>query len=267
MTNRRWTVAGLLAATLLTLGVSACNSAANEPGATKSEAPAIPADPKQALLDSTKEISKGHFKFTMAGDGTTGGGVVHLPTRSAQISMSFASADFEMKMDIIYAEPESWVKMDFGDMGKMPGMEKLSSGKYLHLDQSKVKDIEDLKFDFQDVDPAGSSLLTKAIVDVQKTGEGLYSGTVDLTKATEAGLVDEETIKALGTQANALPFEAKLDPQGRLTELTVKVPAVGDTKAHELKVIYSEYGTATAPQKPAASETEEAPTEAYDMFK
>jgi hypothetical protein len=75
--NRRWAVAGLLAASLMTFGTVACNSAANEPGGTK--APAIPADPRQALLDSTKEISKGHFKFTMAGDGTTGGGSCTCP--------------------------------------------------------------------------------------------------------------------------------------------------------------------------------------------
>ena len=251
----------------MTLGTAACNSGGTGSNPSNSETSAAPADPKQALLDSTKEISNGNFTFTMAGAGMTGGGVVHLPSRSAQMSMSVVADDFEMKMDIIYVEPDSWVKFDLGELGnQVPGMEKLS-GKYLHLDQSKIQDIENLKFDFQKVDPAGSSLLMKAIVDVKKTGDGVYSGTVDLTKATGAEMVDEELVKALGTQANALPFEAKLDAQARLTGFTIKLPAIGETKAYDLKIAYSDYGAATAVQKPPAGETVEAPAETYDMFK
>ena len=250
----------------MTLGVAACDSGGSGSNATNSKASAAPVDAKQVLVDSTREISDGNFKFTMAGDGMTGGGVVHLPTRSAQMSLTFASNDLEMTMEMIYVEPDSWVKLDLGELGdQVPGMEKLS-GKYLHLDQSKIRDIEDLKFDFQNVDPAGSSALMKAIVDVRKTGEGVYSGTVDLTKAPDAEMVDEELVKTLGTQANALPFEAKLDPQGRLTEFAIKMPAAVGTQAYDLKITYSDYGSAAAVQKPPANETVEAPAEAYKMF-
>lgn len=268
MNNRRRAIAGLLAASLLTLGAAACGSDGTGSSPTDSETTSAPApvDPKQALLDSAKKIGEDSFKFTMAGDGMTGGGVVHLPSRSAQISMTFTSDDLEMKMDMVYIEPDSWVKLDLGELGKLPGMEKLS-GKYLHMDQSKIKDIEDLTVDFQDVDPAGSASLMEAIVDVQKTGEGVYSGTVDLTKATDAEMVDEELVKTLGAQASALPFEAKVDSQGRLTELAIKVPAAGGSQAYDLKIAYSDYGAVTAVQKPPASQTIEAPAEAYDMFK
>ena len=269
MNNRRRAIAGLLAASLLILGAAACGSDGNGSSPTGSETTSAPAsvDPKQALLDSTEEIGKGNFKFTMAGDGMTGRGVVHLPSRSAQMSLAVGSDGFEMKMDMIYVEPDSWVRLDFGELGdQVPSMAKLS-GKYMHLDQSKIKDIKNLKVDFQDVDPAGSALLMKAIADVQKTGEGVYSGTIDLTKATGADMIGEDLVKTLGTQANALPFEAKLDPQGRLSELTIKVPTAGESQAYDLKITYSDYGAATAAQKPPASETIEAPAEAYDMFK
>ncbi|GAB3143568.1 hypothetical protein GCM10027290_20080 [Micromonospora sonneratiae] len=269
MNIRRWTVAGLVAVSLLTPGLTACGPADDAP-TTKSEAPAIPADPKEALLASTKEIAKGNFAFAIKSNGTDGEGVVHMASRSARLTMKAgdASSEFSMEMELIYVEPDSWVKVKIGGaMAQMPGMEKLNSGKYLHLDQSKIKDIEDLQFDFADVDPAGAELLTKAIIDVQKTGEGTYSGTLDLSKASESGLSDEEVLKALGAKANSLPFTAKLDTQGRLVELAIKIPASGEIKEQELTVTYSNYGTATAPQKPAASDVEEAPAEMYEMFK
>ena len=266
MNNRRRAIAGLLAVSLLSLGAAACGSDGTGSSPADSETAAAQADPKQALLDSTKALGEGNFEYTMAGDGMTGEGIVHLPSRSAQMSLRFVSDDLEMKMDMVYVEPDSWVKLDLGELGNLPGMEKLS-GKYLHLDQSKIKDVEGLQFDLQDVDPAGSALIMKAITDVRKAGEGAFTGTADLTKATDASMVGEELVKTLGIQANALPFEAKLDPQGRLAELTIKVPVAGEAKAYDLTITYSNYGTVTAVQKPPASETIEAPAETYDMFK
>ncbi|MGW0431674.1 hypothetical protein ACWDV4_03855 [Micromonospora sp. NPDC003197] len=270
MKIRRWTIAGLAAATLLLPGVAACDAGDVAPNSARSEVPAIPADPKEALLASTKEIAKGNFRFAVESNGMTSAGTVHMPSRSAQMSMKAddPALGFSMEVELIYVEPDSYVKMKVGGaLADVPGMAALNTGKYMHLDQSKIKGIEDLEFDFNDVDPAGADVLTKAIVDVQKTGEGAYSGKIDLSKATEAGLSNEEVLKALGAQANSLPFTAKLDAQGRLTELAIKVPTVGDIKEQELKVTYSDYGAATAAQKPEASQTQEAPAGVYDFFK
>jgi hypothetical protein len=267
---RRWSIVGLVAASLLTSGVSACKVPGTGPNAAKSETPAVPNDPKQALLASTKEISNGNFRYNMIADGSTGGGVVHMPSKSAQLKLSFASpgSSFSMDMDFVYIEPESWVKLKFNgtDLSKVPGLNQLNSGKYMHLDQTRTKDIKDLRFDFSNVDPAGSELLTKSVVDVKKTGEGSYAGTIDLSKAGEAAMIDKELVTALGVQANSLPFEAKLDPQGRLNQFTVQVPATSKSKAHELTVTYSDYGAATQPAKPLASDTVEAPPQVYDLF-
>jgi hypothetical protein len=267
----RRSLAALVTAVALTGGLSACNSgdSGTDTGSSAaSPTPAIAADPKQALLDSTKELKNGNFRFTMTGAEMTGDGVVHMPTKSAKMAMKMNDPDMSMNMELIYVEPDSWVKITFGGvLADLPQMKKIASGKYLHVDQSKAKGLKDLQFDTTDVDPAGSDLLTKAIVDVQKTGEGAYRGTLDLSKATDAGMVDADVVKTLGAQAKAVPFEATLDPQGRLTMLSVKVPPAGDVTPHELKVTYADYGAATPPQKPAASETQEAPAEAYEMFK
>ncbi|GAB3815988.1 hypothetical protein [Micromonospora zhanjiangensis] len=271
MKIRRWSIVGLVAASLLTSGVSACKMPGAEPKAAGSASPtAASDDPKQALLDSTKEISKGNFRYSMTADGSTGGGVVHMPSKSAQLKLTFAQpgAKYSMDMDFIYIEPDSWVRLKFNgtDLSKIPGLDQLNTGKYMHLDQTKAKDIKDLRFDFSNVDPAGSTLLTKSVTDVKKTGEGSYAGTIDVSKAGEATMIDPQLVTALGVQANSLPFTAKVDPQGRLSQFTVQVPATQDSKAHELTVSYSDYDAASQPAKPATTDTVEAPQQVYDYF-
>lgn len=270
MNIRRWSL-GLLAATLLVPGLAACKSDAAEPAAgTSPSAPVIPADPKEALLASTKELGKGDFTFTLAGAEMTGGGLVHKPSNSAQFSMKFgdASQDMSIEMDLIYIDSDSWVKMDLGGAmaGAIPGAAK-NKGKYQHLDKTKVEGIKDLQLDPESLDPVDSELLVKGVTDVQKTGEGAYSGKIDISAATESVALDEDVVKALGAQAKALPFTAKLDPQGRLTELAISVPAAGETAAHEIKVGYTGYGTGAGAQKPPADKVVEAPAETYEMFK
>ncbi|MBE1487032.1 hypothetical protein [Plantactinospora soyae] len=266
MTIRRWGVATLVAATLFVPGLAACGTQGVDQGSSGSEAPAIPDDAKEALLASTKEITKGNFRFTMKGAELDGEGSVHLPSKSAQINMKAGDGEFSMDMEIIYIEPDSWVKLSIKGADGVPGLEKLNSGKYQHLDQSKIKNADGLGFDFKDVDPAGSEALTRAVVDVQKTGAGAYSGTIDLTKATEAGMVDAEAVKGIGADAAKLPFEAKLDAQGRLASMTIKMPAVGGGTPQDLTVGYTDYGSSAPAKAPPASETVEASPETYELF-
>jgi len=258
----------VLAATLLVPGLTACKSDTSEPAGGGSSAAAVPADPKEALLASTKEIEKGNFTFTLAGDGLSGKGLVHKPSNSAQFSMKFDDGSgMSMGMDLIYIEPDSWVMLDLGELGAMiPGAEKWK-GKYQHLDQSKVKGAGELSRYMEEVDPAGSAKLTKSITEVQKTAEGSYTGKLDASAASDSATLDADMVKALGAQAKALPFTAKLDAQGRLIELVISVPAAGETKAHDIKIAYADYGNATAAQKPAADKVVEASDEIYEMFK
>lgn len=270
MNIRRWSV-GVLAAALFVPGLAACGSEADEPAAGKaSAAPAVPADPKEALLASTKEIDNGNFTFGVSDADMKGSGKVHMPSKSAEMKLTStdAEAEFSADMHLIYTETDSWVKMDFGgSIADMFPEIKKRKGKYQHLDRAKVKGVKDLEFDFADVDPAGSAALIKAITDVKKTGEGEYAGTLDASKVTDSDMLDKNTVEGLADKASALPFTAKLDAQGRLTEFAIQVPAVGDDKAHELKVTYADYGAATAAQQPPAENVVEAPDDIYEMFK
>ncbi|MFF5174413.1 hypothetical protein ACFY3U_17480 [Micromonospora sp. NPDC000089] len=279
MTIRRWSAAAFTAA-ILTPGLVACNAnGSTDPAASGSATPAASAsaiapsgtaDAKQALLNSTNEIRNGNFRFTLAGVGSTAEGMVHEPSQSAQMKLTIgdASSDLMLNLDLIHAKPDSWVKLDLGgkSASQIPGAQKLNLGKYQHLDQSRIKGNKALGFDFDKIDPAGSAVLTQGITEAQQTGEGAYSGTLDVTKAAQAGSLDQTLITALGPQAKSVPFTAKLDPQGRLSELVLKIPAAGQTAAQDMKITYSDYGNATAAQKPSADQVVEAPQEFYNLF-
>ncbi|SCG66196.1 hypothetical protein [Micromonospora coxensis] len=280
MTIRRFSAA-VFAATLLTPGLAACNStgtgeagASASPTVSGSASPgatgAVSGDAKQALLNSTNEIRKGNFRFAMSGAGSTAEGQVHEPSQSAEMRVMIgdASSDLMMKLDLIHYKPDSWVKLELGgsSANSVPGVQKLNLGKYQHLDQTRIKGNKALGFDFEKIDPAGSEVLTQGVTEVRQTGEGSYAGTLDVSKAAEAGSVDQSVITALGQQAKSVPFTAKLDPQGRLSEMVVQIPAAGRNAAQEIKVTYSDYGNATAAQKPPADQVVEAPQEFYNLF-
>jgi hypothetical protein len=75
--------------------------------------------------------------------------------------------------------------------------------------------------------------------------------------------VDQTLVKTWGAQAQNVPFTAGLDEQGRLSALTIQLPAVDGQQAQPLEVLYTDYGTKVEAQKPAATETTEAPDNLY----
>ncbi|MCW3815372.1 hypothetical protein ONA91_12995 [Micromonospora sp. DR5-3] len=277
MKIRRFSAAAFAAA-LLSPALAACNDngtgaagTSASPTVSGSVAPSgTPGDAKQALLNSTNAIRDGNFRFSMSGAGSTAEGQVHEPSQSAEMRMTIGdqSSDLMMKLDLIHYKPDSWVKLELGGKaaGSVPGVQKLNLGKYQHLDQTRIKGNRALGFDFDKLDPAGSAVLTQGITEVRQTGEGTYAGTVDVSKAAEAGSLDPAVITALGAQAKSVPFTAKVDPQGRLSELVLQVPAAGQSAAQDIRITYTDYGNASAAQKPPADQVVEAPPEFYNLF-
>ncbi|MFD0786608.1 hypothetical protein ACFQZ8_22135, partial [Micromonospora azadirachtae] len=237
--------------------------------ATGTASPAT-GDAKQALLASTAATRDGNFRFTMTGGGSSAEGQVHEPSQSARMKVSLgdSSSDLSMTLDVIHHRPDSWVKVDLGGRaaGSVPGLEELNLGKYQHLDQTRIKGNHNLDFDFDRLDPAGSEVLTQGVTEVRRTGEGAYAGTLDVSKAAEAGSLDANVITALGAQAKTVPFTARVDAQGRLSELVVQIPAAGQQQAQDVRITYSDYGNATAAQQPPADQVVEAPAELYNLF-
>ena len=80
-----------------------------------------------------------------------------------------------------------------------------------------------------------------------------------------AGL-DQASIKTWGDQAQDVPFTAGLDEQGRLSALTIQLPAVNGQQSQPLEILYTDYGTKVDAKKPAASEITEAPDSLYSSL-
>jgi hypothetical protein len=145
------------------------------------------------------------------------------------------------------------------------GLPKLPK-KWMHIDPSKVKDFGGAELTFTDPDPTGAESLFESTVEVQPAGTGQYRGVMDLTRASRAELVDKETITALGDKAKSIRFRATVDGSGRLTLVSLDVPAAGQTPAATYKVAYADYGAAPPVAEPPAKDVQEAPAEAYELL-
>ncbi|MGA3525995.1 hypothetical protein [Melissospora conviva] len=256
---------GLLAAALLIPALAACGSDATDGSGDAKKEAAIPADPKQALVEATKVLESGDFRYTLTGDQVKGEGAVHMPSNSAHISMTIGDAaqGFAMEMEYIFLGEEGWIRLDIQGLGADANP---TAGKFHHVDTKKVPDSSSMILKKGEADPVGSKALMNSIVEVQKTGEGAYSGTIDVTKAGEMQLVDKDTIEALGDQATKLPFTAKIDDQGRLVEFGMQMPAAGDLPAQDIKMVYSDFGSVTGIQAPPAADVVEADEEFYQKL-
>lgn len=263
MKTRRWAIAGLVVAASLAFATTACGTSTDEPGKTTSP---TPANPKDALVASVQKLQKSSFTFEQTIAGGKGGGSVDPVAKNATVKINFQDAESGAKfaMELLLLAEDVYMKLDFGDL-PVPGLPP--ADKWQHVDKSKLKNPKDLDLDIaSDADPAGASAIFDAIVDVEKVGDRQYKGTVDLSKATDAGIVDEDVVKAVGDQAKTVPFEAALDDQGRLTSVKLSVPAVGKVKAQTWEITYSNYGSAPKLEKPPASQIQEASASVYELL-
>ncbi|GAA1806065.1 hypothetical protein GCM10009682_29880 [Luedemannella flava] len=247
----------------LALALAACGPADdNAGGAAPTTAPA---SPKDTLIAAAPASSGKSFSFTSTGAGAKGSGRVDPASKGNDLSFAYTDAElgFTMDMKFLVVDADAWVKITFENTDGLTGLPKYPK-KWMHLDKSKVTDT-DGEYIF-DPDPLSTSSVLKAIVSAEKAGEGDYSGTLDLTAAPDATIVDEEVLKDLGDAAKAVPFTATIGADGHLATLTVKVPKAGKNKAYTYTEKYADYGTAKPVSAPAAGDAQEAPDSAYEML-
>jgi hypothetical protein len=266
VTTRRWVVAGLAVVAAAGMATAACGTKSDDTGTSTSTPSPTPAAPKDVLVASAAELGKQSFTFTIKDADATGQGTVDPTKKSGQIKADFSDATSGVKftLDLIVVAQDSYLKLDFGAL-KVPGLPP--KDKWQHLDRSKLKDPGDLDIDIgEKADPAGAADIFNGIVSAQSAGDRRYTGTVDLTKATDADLVDEDIVKELGDAAKAVPFEATVDDKGRLATLKIEIPASGKVKAQTWQVTYGAYGAAPTIEKPPAAQVQEAPQSLYDLL-
>jgi hypothetical protein len=269
--NLAWgRTAALIVAASVVFGTGACADKAGTGGsdtpgavtATSSKAP----EPKDVLLSSLAAYDQGVYAATFTARDGNGQASIDAPKKQAYIKIVSTDADAKFTMEVLLVEPDAYVKMDMGELAKLPGMAQLNGKTWMHIDRTKVKDGGSLGFATDETDMLDLKTMLQSAQSVQAAGDHKYSGTLDLTKAEDSPITDEDVIKVLADKATTVPFTATLDAEGRFTELLIDVPAAGETKPHQLKLAVTQYGTVTVPAKPTGKAVIEAPANMYDIF-
>ncbi len=107
-------------------------------------------------------------------------------------------------------------------------------------------------------DPAGLKGLSAAMTDATRTGEGAYTGKLNLTEApagVSRGLLPATTeqLQGNGGVSQSVPYEASVDAQGHLTSLRVTLPTYASTAT------FSDFGKPVKVDRPGAAEVTEVP--------
>lgn len=257
---------GLAALLSLTLASAAGCGTSDKPAAEKPTKVSV-ATPREALLQAVPDEKVAAYKFDIKGGVTPMSGVLDAPRKSVELKIVQREPDVGLTLTMIalVVEEQGWIKLDFKP-ANLPGLPKVPK-KWLLLDPSRLKDQQSSPLQYgEETDPGYTALLVQSASDLKETAKGRYAGTVDLTQATEAEIVDEKTLKALGAKAKAVPFTAAVDGAGRLTSAVVKVPAAGKTKASTYQVTYSGFGATATPAVPAAGEQTKATAPVYELL-
>ena len=251
---------GLMAATAL--AVAGCTTDGDTtPGGTASSTPSASvssgaADPAAtaALSSAAAQLGNTSFKITMT-SGTTLSltGLMDAPNGIGTGTLDLKGTNTAVQVKTLLVGQDLYVQV--------PGVTKADT--WTHIDVERLPEGANVGLRPGQVDPANTQRLLSATTDVQQVDARSYRGTLDLTKVAGVTGVDRATVDTWGTAAQSVPFTAGLDEQGRLSELTVQLPAVGGQQAQPLEVLYTDYGTTVTAVKPAADKVIEAPESLY----
>jgi hypothetical protein len=264
MSARKAQLAGLAA--ILALTTTAGCGLATDTSDTPAAAPtsAAPLDPKLKLIDAVPDEKDAAYRFVVTGGDLPTTGVLDAPHQAAlvKIDQHETNPDFNLAMTTLMVGKQTWVKMAITP--SLPGLPKIPKNWQL-LDAAKVKDSSLIGYDGS-TDPGYAQLLVQKATGVKETSPGHFAGTTDLTRATDAEIVDAKTLTKLGAKAKTVPFTATIDAQGNLTSLIAKIPAAGAVKAKTYSVKYDGFGTTAALAAPAAGEQQKAASVIYQML-
>ncbi|HZN75496.1 MAG TPA: hypothetical protein VFC00_28010 [Micromonosporaceae bacterium] len=257
----RWLATlGVSSLVALALATGACNVTAGGTGATPTPS-ASPtamseADAKAALQKAAVELSKTSYKIQLAAGPVSGNGAMDPVGKNGQLTLNLFMGSATAKLDTVLIGADMWLKTD--------GIPVVPD-KWLHLDTARLPDDSPLGVRPGRLDPVNSEKLFDAATKIENVGRGQFKGTVDLTKLSSSAIVDRATVETLGDRAKAVPFEATIDDQGRLTNFKMDLGTV-DNVPMKVNVTYSDFGTSVSPTKPAASDVMEAPEAVYNLL-
>src|SRR4029453_6205610 len=101
-------------------------------------------EPKDVLLASLSEYDKGNYAVDFTALDGTGQATIDSPKKQAYMKMLSTDPEASFAMEVLLVEPDAYVKMNMGELAKLPGMGQLNGKTWLHVDRSKVKDASSL---------------------------------------------------------------------------------------------------------------------------
>ncbi|MEU7923346.1 hypothetical protein [Micromonospora zamorensis] len=265
MKTRRSAITGVGLVIALSFGVGGCNNATERAG-TDATAPtsASPVDAVDSLAGALRKLDAETFKVTSKTglDGPEFSGVVDPAAKKVSMKMDSNIGDPDMTVDFVQLGSAVYVKLA-GDVElysgtRMPAM----PSKWMHIDAVDVEKGSTFS-NMVDGDPAGVNDMIKAATSVERNGELGFTGTFDITKTPGTlGTV----LKKFGEKSKAVPFNAKVDHQGRLTYVFINLSAVNSGFINGITATYSDFGTPVTIEKPTTDQTVEAPAEVVKAF-
>jgi hypothetical protein len=266
MTARKAQLAGLAA--ILALSTTGCGIVTADDGDTPTAATtsSAPAEPRDVLLDAIPGDQASAYHFDVKGSEVPMSGVLDASKKAVEIKVVQTEPDagFTLAMTTRMIGEKTWVKFVIKP-ANMPGLPKIPKNWQL-LDPAKLQDKSIVGYDGS-TDPGYVWALVNDAAAVKQTSPGHFTGSADLTKTTQAEIVEEKTLTAMGAKAKAVPFEAVVDAGGHLTSFVAKIPAAGGHKATTYSVKYSGYGKTATPAAPAAGEQQKATSVIYEMLR
>ncbi|GGL01272.1 hypothetical protein [Mangrovihabitans endophyticus] len=258
-----WGLGAMAAAALALAGCSAeggttpeASASAGAPSPATSSAAADPAAAAQ-LGQAAAALGENSFKITMtSGPGFKLDGMMDAPNGKGTATLHATSDNADVTVKSLLVGQDLYVQV--------PGLTK--AGTWTHVDVARLPEGAEIGLRPGQIDPADTARLLSSTTDVRQTAPGSYAGSLDLTKAAGLSGVDRVTIDKYGDRAQRVPFTAGVDDQGRLSALTIQLPAVDGGQAQPLEVLYTDYGTTVTAERPAASEITEAPDGFYDSL-
>ena len=260
-------LAGLGLATMATVALSLTGCGDGGTATTGASAPAASggasatasvsaADPAAvaALTKATSQLGTTSFKVTAtSGAGFKLTGAVDPAQSNGTADLSATGPNAEINIKTRLAGQDLYLQV--------PGITK--AGTWTHVDVSRLPEGVNVGLRPGQIDPANTAKLLTSTTDVQQVDARSFKGSLDLSKATGITGLDKVTVDSLGANAQNVPFTAGLDEQGRLSALTIQLPAVNGQPSPPLEVLYSDYGTTVDAKRPAAAEITEAAPNVY----
>jgi hypothetical protein len=256
---------GMMATVALAVaGCGADGSATPGASAAATETPSSPAsssaaDPAAvaALASATAALSTQSFKMTLtAGPGVKLTALIDAPNGKGTGTLNITGPNTDIQVKSLLVGQDLYAQV--------PGITKANT--WTHVDVSRLPDGANVGLRPGQIDPVNTQKLLASTTDVRQADSRSYQGTLDLTKVAGITGVDPASVTAWGADAKNVPFTAGLDEQGRLSALTIQLPAVNGQQAQPLDALYTDYGIAVTAERPAASQVVEAPDSLYSAL-